>query len=846
MGFGVRVHIIEGREFKGVEDGGGMSDPFVLVSVCGQKDQTDKFDKCSAAVFDKMMFFEFPDISSKEFQNGTIRIECFDYNAMTPNVLIGQFEFGVGSVNMRPGHEHHNAWIALLNYEKGFDPQGFLKVSVSAIKDGQGHAEHGGDEEEEQRDESDLSKLVIMPAGMKLKPMKLSCCVYRAMNLPEMDAIGHCDGFIKMTFGGVDVTTEVQNGQKDPTFLEELQLPVMTPSMSDGVEISLWDDDMGISADFIGTTIYSFREISDREVVGPHWAHLYGWPESASEDEIALVKDMKPTEYRGAALLSFATEEDKGARVGKKKCEKASEPEMVQYEFRLDLFQVAELPEGLSDDSVYVKFGLGSTLDEANWKTTEIGELQGNSCSSWLKSKKVGQYKLRSSWPIIKKSNVYLEKQVPDLFVDLYHKSSIPFGEDRRIGFLRFEYNLKNAKQLGRGEIKWHPLTKDPFSGCVDKGDIPGFIQIRMQFGPRKALPRAEGWPTTRSADFLLRAHIYQGKDLPAADEEGTSDAFCVVRMAGQKDQTRTIFETCFPRWYQTIELDVSLPTNTELLPNVNVLLYDEDTFGADYLGRFAVEASMLSPKFKYELGDEDWQPLVTGEKDGKPVTTGVVLATFQLIKKTDIGRLKKSNNYGPSDDNPDGILDIYPEHVDCIFECFLVGIRDLEPYMLQECSDPVIFVDAGDRREGVMAETEQGETPNMSWKELLQIPCELPTKEIFAPNLNVRVFDNRLLGMATVGSASIPVAPYLSWNSLELEPAIPEGVEFADMEDDEEEDLAPPQDVLPTDRIEMNETLHPVFSEFKFDTVVRGGQIGMRSIPVSYTHLTLPTKRIV
>lgn len=59
----------------------------------------------------------------------------------------------------------------------------------------------------------------------------------------------------------------------------------------------------------------------------------------------------------------------------------------------------------------------------------------------------------------------------------------------------------------------------------------------------------------------------------------------------------------------------------------------------------------------------------------------------------------------------------------------------------------------------------------------------------------------------------------------------VPEGVEFIE-EEDEEEEPPPPQDYLPVDQIEMNETLHPVYKDFVFDTVVRGGQIGQRSIP--------------
>jgi hypothetical protein len=63
--------------------------------------------------------------------------------------------------------------------------------------------------------------------------------------------------------------------------------------------------------------------------------------------------------------------------------------------------------------------------------------------------------------------------------------------DPKRIGFLRFEYDLKKAKELAKDEIKWYPLIKDPFSGVVGKGEIPGFIQMRFQFGERKKLPRA-------------------------------------------------------------------------------------------------------------------------------------------------------------------------------------------------------------------------------------------------------------------------------------------------------------------------------------------------------------------
>ena len=218
------------------------------------------------------------------------------------------------------------------------------------------------------------------------------------------------------------------------------------------------------------------------------------------------------------------------------------------------------------------------------------------------------------------------------------------------------------------------------------------------------------GWPASRKQDYLLRAHIYQGRDLPAADDEGTSDAFCVMRMAGQKGQSKTIYCTCAPRWYETVELHVSLPTNKDLLPNIYFLLYDEDEWGPpDYLGRFAVQTTNVEAKFKDPRQDQliddifpngDWYPLVVGEKDGVDECEGEVLASFQLISKKgpDMDKLKEKGLYGPYPEHPEGDIEIYPEHVPCIFECFIVGIRDLEPYMLFSCDEPILELDCGDR----------------------------------------------------------------------------------------------------------------------------------------------------
>merc|ERR1711968_364412 len=77
-------------------------------------------------MFDKLMFFEFENMSDEDFQKGPIKIEIFDYNMFSSNELIGQTDFQCGPINMSPGHEKYKTWACLFNPDKGLEPQGFL------------------------------------------------------------------------------------------------------------------------------------------------------------------------------------------------------------------------------------------------------------------------------------------------------------------------------------------------------------------------------------------------------------------------------------------------------------------------------------------------------------------------------------------------------------------------------------------------------------------------------------------------------------------------------------------------------------------------------------------------
>ena len=223
--------------------------------------------------------------------------------------------------------------------------------------------------------------------------------------------------------------------------------------------------------------MYSFRALQEAGTIGVHWCNLYGWPIDSSEEQRKEAQEAgdKPCEYLGRVLLSLTTEPDESAKKAKKAIPTPQPPEDTTYQLRCDIFQVSELPETVLDRKIYIECGLGPNPGE-NWGRTREVKLDGVSSMQWLTGGMAagGSIKLTCKYPKLKKSNIYLESQVPDVFVRV-----MSYGYC--IGYLRFPYNPKTKKDLAQAKIRWYSLKPDRFTGAVPEGCHPGYVQLRVQ-----------------------------------------------------------------------------------------------------------------------------------------------------------------------------------------------------------------------------------------------------------------------------------------------------------------------------------------------------------------------------
>lgn len=151
-------------------------------------------------------------------------------------------------------------------------------------------------------------------------------------------------------------------------------------------------------------------------------------------------------------------------------------------------------------------------------------------------------------------------------------------------------------------EYQWVLLKPDPAVGHVVDANKAGMLSFKLSiFDLSKndspdVHKKFKAWrkpPPPRAQAVIVRAYIYQCRDLPAADDNGASDAYCVVWDKSSKTRrTKTIEDNMNPLFYETLELEYEVRDINDIstYPPFIVDVWDEDNelFDStdDFLGR--------------------------------------------------------------------------------------------------------------------------------------------------------------------------------------------------------------------------------------------------------------------
>ncbi|KAK1971481.1 phosphatidylserine decarboxylase [Colletotrichum sublineola] len=130
---------------------------------------------------------------------------------------------------------------------------------------------------------------------------------------------------------------------------------------------------------------------------------------------------------------------------------------------------------------------------------------------------------------------------------------------------------------------------------------------------------------------LTLKVVIMKARNLAAKDRSGTSDPYLVLTLGDAKVTTHEVPKTLNPDW-NVIE---ELPVNTTQCLLLDVICWDKDRFGKDYLGEFDLA---LEEIFADEQNEQPpkWYPL-RSKRPGKKtsVVSGEVMLQFTLFDQS-------------------------------------------------------------------------------------------------------------------------------------------------------------------------------------------------------------------
>jgi Ca2+-dependent lipid-binding protein len=110
-----------------------------------------------------------------------------------------------------------------------------------------------------------------------------------------------------------------------------------------------------------------------------------------------------------------------------------------------------------------------------------------------------------------------------------------------------------------------------------------------------------------------LRVGLIRGESLPAADANGLSDPYAVIRLdGGSKKKSEVIYKTLDPDWSQDFIFDEDINNvGRQLLVEV----WDRDMMSSDFLGKGLVDVSNLEVGVKKEVTVELEHPSKSGSR---------------------------------------------------------------------------------------------------------------------------------------------------------------------------------------------------------------------------------------
>jgi len=757
----IRVHLIEARSLKGISEAKGFSvSPQAKVQlIAGEganKIDVTKHSKTGAesnSVFwNEVIIFQ-EQLTRDAFNTGKmeVRIEDVGYFA---NSIVGTSIFDLSTIYEHPNHELFGKWCVVMDEERGTGLTGFLRLSVTVLREGDVPKIHSA-KDLEQDLEPDIGLVINLP-DLETEAFLLTVIINKVevapfgLDTPTMQ--------VRIRFGATEIKSRVLRRGFEQIVNDELRFPIYQPTLTDRISIEIIDTKKSNSltgAEFIICRCTLSAKDVTRDALQTHWENMYGvrpLPKVSLLGQIGRFEDesAESTAYRGRIMLYAACEIPKPEeslavmrlpRIFSKAELDTLTPRVQDYALRCDLYDASDIPCG-AFQSCYVVVALGPHERTSTKCQATDGVVRFESDQPGKENYYEQLEELRAKMPDD-------PQQQYDIFVHVYIETE--FGA-KRVGYKRFatEPFLRVLEDEGAPDEPpqptWYMLIPDPlYTDSLEV--VSSMIQFSLIFGPQKivdTIPRKR-MRIAKLKHYELTAKIYQAQGLVPSDDNGLADPYVRIGLSGASKETQTIHASLNPIWYEPLTIRAMLPGNLDLAPKITISVYDADPaplnlnslkeFTREYTDGVIARALAPPGKFTRTIREYYNRPLSSIKPEwielhdpkeanldkveemdddaDEPPPFGKILCSFELRPHQPAAEEKKGSRKSKSDradvpllgESSSGVSrpagSLRPETEPYLIEMSVVGCRDMMPREIMgvpvELQAPYVEFEYGD-----------------------------------------------------------------------------------------------------------------------------------------------------
>ena len=579
-----------------------------------------------------------------------------------------------------------------------------------------------------------------------------------------MDTFGTIDAYIKGKFNGKRIRTKAVTARNDVCAMEqEFWLPIQWPLASDRFLLQLYDEDKVVD-EIVGSMYFSLKKlIAEGSVPGGKffWHNMYGAPTGYSGGNCDLMNEQPElgSAWKGRILMQIESEDAKHPE----RKEQALEDNIKQQAIQLGFFEdheyevIGEVGMGISLPSNSNKYKIKVCIGDFELMTSDPKEHKAG-YNRW--SERFPKTIFKATYPTI--------EQMENIFVYLMSGNTPICYWKGKVS----EFTDPNPK------YRWLIMKNDKAIGKVNEDHEAGMVQFKFSINAKHIngavdFKQHDAWaknPPRRLGSKKIRCFIFQCRDIPSADADGSSDSYISVwNPEGEAYKTRTIEDSLNPIYFETIEMLYDM-ADMETAPPIIFNIWDHDAdlldSSDDFLGRAVIYLKDASTNLTNMMNEDEaacnevpkpiWHDIRVGFDESTPAC-GQVLCSF-VVARDDFDFTTPAKYLRLSDYVPTKEYDL---------DINVLGLRQLESFGLMPIKKPFIkfAVKSLLPPEKAQAVTNVSTDPNAcgpnpNINTMLTFNVQLPTEELYCPALACDCYDYVFMGFSQplIGTFTIPV----------------------------------------------------------------------------------------